>query len=119
MVPGCWKTLPRGLFSMRMAEKFTTAYFKVTGHPSNGLVLWDLYVASAALEFMEHWGLDPVSLALEGPSHATGHSSVCIATWPARRLYTANLPSASCVVFDIYCHAAQQLNSSLVASDVF
>ena len=46
-----------------LAEQFTTAYFEATGFASDELALWDLYVATAALEFMDQWGLSPEELA--------------------------------------------------------
>lgn len=40
-------------------EQFTAAYERASGRRLHNLALWHCYVGSAALTFMEHWGLPP------------------------------------------------------------
>jgi aminoglycoside phosphotransferase (APT) family kinase protein len=45
-----------------LAEKFTREYCRLTGCDLGRLPIWDLYVATAALQYMDHWGLEPRAL---------------------------------------------------------
>lgn len=46
-----------------MAEAFSRAYFELTHADDARLPAWDLYVSSAALHYMDAWGLAPDALA--------------------------------------------------------
>jgi aminoglycoside phosphotransferase (APT) family kinase protein len=47
----------------RVAERFTRHYLAITGADDARLALWDLFVSTAALQFMDEWGLEPAALA--------------------------------------------------------
>jgi aminoglycoside phosphotransferase (APT) family kinase protein len=46
-----------------MALAFTDAYLGLTGRDAARLPLWDLYTSTAALTYMDQWGLAPEALA--------------------------------------------------------
>jgi aminoglycoside phosphotransferase (APT) family kinase protein len=46
-----------------VVRRFTDAYSSQTGLDANRLAIWDLYVSTAALMSMDHWGLPPDKLA--------------------------------------------------------
>lgn len=46
-----------------MAEAFSGAYFELTRRDNARLPVWELYVATAALHYMDGWGLAPEALA--------------------------------------------------------
>lgn len=45
------------------AAQFTGTYFELTGLSRRRLPVWDLYVTTAALTYMDQWGLQPDALA--------------------------------------------------------
>ena len=47
-----------------MADAFSRAYFELTQRDDARLPAWELYVATAALRYMDGWGLTPDALAL-------------------------------------------------------
>ena len=46
-----------------VADGFTRRYRAITGAPEGRLPLWDLFVSTAALQYMDQWGLEPAALA--------------------------------------------------------
>ncbi|MCC5794168.1 MAG: phosphotransferase [Chromatiales bacterium] len=46
-----------------MAEAFSRAYFELTQADDTRLPAWELYVSTAALQYMDGWGLAPDALA--------------------------------------------------------
>ena len=65
-----------------VAEGFTRQYLAITGAPDDRLPLWDLFVSTAALQYMDEWGLEPPVLAARRA--ATTH-------WQARALAALGL----------------------------
>jgi aminoglycoside phosphotransferase (APT) family kinase protein len=46
-----------------VAEGFSARYLALTGTDTRRLPLWDLFVSTAALQYMDQWGLTPEALA--------------------------------------------------------